>query len=382
MGSDLKVFTPHKIGNVKIRNRFVRSATYMRSSNRKGEVTEDTLKIFGDLAKNDLGVIISGYMYVSKSGLAAPKQLGIYDDSLISGLKKLALTVKDYGAAIFAQIAHGGRQSLMKESDSIAPSSIPDKFMQRETRKMNEEDIKTLVNDFIASAKRAYVAELDGVQLHCAHGYLLSLFLSPYANKRADSYGGSIENRTRIIEEITMGIQDELGKSFPIIAKVNISDFVKDPNQLTIDESKLMMKRMADFGIAAIEPSGGFYESAMYGNVTAMRIKIRTLEDEAYFLPEAKIIKKEVGDVPVMVVGGIRSLVTAEKIINEGLDFVSLSRPLIREPDLIKKWKEGKSDKADCISCGRCLIDMSPRPVECSPLKKKLQKLKSHKEKN
>ena len=376
MGSDLKVFTPHKIGNIKIKNRFVRSATYMRSANEKGEVTDKTIEIYDELAKNELGLIVTGYMYVSRGGVAAPKQLGIHHDDLNPGLKRLVAAVKNYDATIFAQIVHGGRQSLEKEADPMAPSPISDKFMKRKAREMNDEDLKTLVKDFIGATKRAYNAEFDAVQLHLAHGYLLSLFLSPYANKRTDSYGGSIENRVRIIEEIITGIQDEVGKSFPIAIKVNFCDFVKDPNQLTIDESKIMIKKMTDLGVAAVEPSGGFYESAMHGNVTAMRVKIRTKEDEAYFLPEAKIIKKEIGDVPVMVVGGIRSLEIAENIINEGLDFVSISRPLIREPDLIKKWKEGTSDKADCISCGRCLLEMTARAVECLPLKKLKRKMK------
>ena len=374
MGTDHKIFTPHKIANLTIKNRIVRSATYMGTAARDGKVTDKTLSVYEELAKNEIGLIISGYMFVSIGGKAAPRQLGIHEESVVGPLKELSSRVKDHGAKIFAQIAHGGRQILHPKADAMAPSPIPDKFMNVTPREMTESDIKKCIRDFISAAKRVYQAEFDGVQLHCAHGYLLSLFISPYCNKRTDSYGGSIENRSRIIEEIIIGIQDEIGKEFPIAAKINASDFVKADTQLTIDESKIIAKRLVDLGLSAVEPSGGLYESAMYGNLTGMRTKIRTEEDEAYFLSEAKTIKNEIGTIPIMLVGGIRSLAVAERALNENIDFISISRPLIREPDLITKWKNGTSIKSDCISCGRCLVNISTQGVHCIPLKKKLQK--------
>ncbi|NHI91217.1 MAG: NADH:flavin oxidoreductase [Candidatus Lokiarchaeota archaeon] len=381
MSSGLKMFTSHKIGYLKIKNRIVRSATYMGTADREGNVTENTITLYEELAKNEVGLIISGYMYVNKKGKAAPNQLGIYDDKVIPSLKRLISKIHDHEAILFAQIAHGGRQiigSPQKKLDIIAPSPIPDKLLKVKPREMTKDDIKNVIQDFISATTRIYQAGLDGVQLHCAHGYLLSLFISPYCNKRSDAYGGNLENRFRILEEIVTGIQDEIGKEFPITVKINVADFVKEDPQLTIDESKILAKKLANLGVAAIEPSAGLYETAMNGNLTAMRTKIRTESDEAYFLPEAKIIKKEIGNVPVILVGGIRSKGVAERILNNGIDFISLSRPLIREPDLITKWKNGTSTKADCISCARCLLSASPKGVQCIPLKKILLKQKSN----
>ncbi|MHA1783654.1 MAG: NADH:flavin oxidoreductase [Candidatus Helarchaeota archaeon] len=376
------IFRPSKIGNLTIKNRVVRSATYLGLAADDGSITNRNLSSYEALAKNNIGLIITGYMNVNKNGKAAPRQLGIHSDFLIDGLKKLVSTVKNYDVTFFAQIAHGGRQiigSHLKNIDVVAPSNIPDRLVNVIPREMTEEDIAKCVDDFVKATQRAYEAGFDGVQLHCAHGYLLSLFLSPYCNKRTDSYGGSVENRFKIVEDIILGIHDEIDKNFPIIAKLNVSDFVQDEEQLTIDESKQHAKRMVDLGIQAIEPSGGLYETAMYGNLTAMRTKIKTEKDEAYFLPEAKIIKKEIGNVPVILVGGIRSMKVAERVINEKIDFISMSRPFIREPDLITKWMNGISKKSDCISCGRCLLEMKPRGVTCIPLarlKRKMNRLK------
>jgi len=377
-----KLFTPGKIGKLTIKNRFVRSATYMATAASGGKVSDKTLSIYDELAKNNIGLIVSAYMFTNKNGKAAPKQLGIYDDELIDGLKKLVSTVKEHDTTFFVQIAHGGRQVMgghLRYIDVVAPSAIADKFTQVTPRKMELDDIKICVKDFVSASRRAHDAGFDGVQLHCAHGYLLSLFLSPYANKRTDSYGGTIENRFRIIKEIIIGIQDELGKDYPIIAKMNVSDFVDAEPQLKIEESKIFAKLMAELGVAAIEPSGGLNETVLIGNHSAMRVKIRTEEDEAYFLKEGKIIKQEIGETPVISVGGMRTLAVAERVLNEGMDFVSLSRPLIREPDLITKWKNGTSIKSDCSSCGLCLSTFDGKSViSCVVLKKLAKKKKKN----
>ena len=302
MNSDLKIFTPHKIGNLVIKNRIVRSATYMGSGDKNGAITDRTISIYDELAKNEIGLIMSGYMYVNKNGEAAPHQLGIHKDKLVNPLKKLVSVVKEHDTTFFAQIAHGGRQILpylATDKDVVAPSPIPDKLMKVIPREMTEVDIMNCIMDFISATIRVYQAGFDGVQLHCAHGYLLSLFMSPYCNIRTDSYGGSIDNRLRIIQKIIIGIQDEIGKEFPIAVKMNVADFVKEEPQLTIDESKIFAKKMVKLGVCAIEPSAGLYETAMIGNFTASRVKIKTEDDEAYFLPEAKIIKKEIGEIPI-----------------------------------------------------------------------------------
>ncbi|MBD3229362.1 MAG: NADH:flavin oxidoreductase [Candidatus Lokiarchaeota archaeon] len=374
------LFTSQKLGNLKIINRVVRSATWMGRAKRNGEMTYNLISVYEKLAKNNIGLIITGFMFVSKKGKAAPHQAGIHEDFLIPGLKNLVSRVKEYDEAkIFAQIAHGGKQLLAfnpKNFTPLAPSAIKDKLSGIMPKKMSIKEIKEVINDFIQGARRSYESGFDGVQLHIAHGYLLSEFISPYCNKRNDEYGGSVENRFRIIKDIIIGIQDELGKDYPIAAKLNVADFVKEEPQLTIEESKKYAKKMADLGIAAIETSGGLFESAKYGNQTASRVKIKEIEDEAYFFPEARIIKNEIGDIPVILVGGIRSREMAEKVLNEGMDFIAISRPFIREPDLLMKWKNS-AKKSDCISCNRCLF--SSGQVICHPLKKLERKKKREK---
>ncbi|MHA1268826.1 MAG: NADH:flavin oxidoreductase [Candidatus Helarchaeota archaeon] len=369
-----------KIGNLHITNRIVRSATYLGMATDDGKITDKLIDVLKILALNKIGLITTGFMYIMKNGKSAPRQLGIYNDSHIIGLRRLVDSIKNCSTdtKIFAQLAHGGKQILgVDPSDFIpvAPSAIKDKLSGIIPKEMTSNEIKECIRNFILAANRAYSAGFDGIQLHCAHGYLLSEFLSPYCNKRTDDYGGNIQNRFKIISEIISGIHDTLGKEFPITAKLNVSDFVKDFPQLTIDESKIIAKMMVDIGVSAIETSGGLFESAMYGNLTASRVNIKTPHDEAYFLTEAKIIKKTIGDTPVILVGGIRSRDTVEFVLNEGIDFVALSRPLIREPDLILKWIKNTSNKAECISCNRCLFSLKPPGVECIPLKKLKRKL-------
>jgi len=376
-----KFCNPGKLGNLQVKNRIVRSATYMGMATESGEVTDKLIDVYCKLAEFEIGLITTGFMYVSKNGKAMPRQVGVYDDSLISGLKNLVMKVKDtsHDVKIFAQIAHVGRQVLnYKPSDPlpIAPSAIKDKLCNVVPKEMTKQDIKQCINDFIQAAKRIYYSEFDGVQLHCAHGYLLSEFISPYCNRRTDEYGGSTENRFRIVKEILLGIQDEIGKNFPVSIKLNVGDFVADEPQLKIDESKIYAKMLTELGIAAIETSGGLYESAIYGNKTASRVKINKIEDEAYFLNEAKIIKNEIGATPVILVGGIRSVQTVESVLNEGIDFIAISRPLIREPDLIIKWINNISNKSECISCNRCLLGSGPKGVECQVLKKSKRRYK------
>ncbi|MHA1267058.1 MAG: oxidoreductase [Candidatus Helarchaeota archaeon] len=377
MAPDLKMFSPHKIGGLQVKNRFVRSATWEGLADDTGAITEELIELYRTLAKNEIGLITTGFMYVMKNGKAMYRQIGIDRDDLMPGLRKLVKEVKEYDALFFAQLAHGGRQVMdraTKKLGLIAPSPIADATIGIQPREMTQQDIVECVESFITAAQRAYDAGFDGIQLHIAHGYLLSLFLSPYANRRTDEYGGSIENRYRIIHEIIIGIREVV--EFPITAKLNIADFVGGAPQLTVEESKQFAKLLAKDGIAAIETSGGIHESALIGNFTASRTNIKRLEDEAYFLQEATIIKQEIGDIPVILVGGLRSKEKIEEVL-QIIDFIALARPFIREPDLITKWLSGHSTKAECISCNRCLFEQKRRGLRCVYLER-LQKKAGH----
>jgi 2,4-dienoyl-CoA reductase-like NADH-dependent reductase (Old Yellow Enzyme family) len=217
---------------------------------------------------------------------------------------------------------------------------------------MTLEQIRRTIEDFGQGAIRAKEAGFDGVQIHAAHGYLLSQFLSPFFNRREDEYGGSIVNRARIVLEVLRRIREGVGERFPVLIKLNSQDFME--KGLSVEEMVEVAAMLRGEGIDAIELSGGAHHS---GKFMPLRIGCLELpEDEVYYGYEALRYKEKIR-VPLMLVGGIRSYQVAEKIIREGLtDYVSLSRPVIREPDLINRWKSGDLRKALCKSDNRCLL--------------------------
>ncbi|MBW2616397.1 MAG: NADH:flavin oxidoreductase, partial [Deltaproteobacteria bacterium] len=189
----------------------------------------------------------------------------------------------------------------------------------------------------------------DGVQIHAAHGYLLSQSLSPVFNKRSDAYGGSVENRARFLLEVLHGVQAAVGPDFPVLVKMNSQDFLE--SGLTLDDSLKIGTMLREEGIDAIELSGGTFVS---GKLNPSRGGIKSEDKEAYFREAAKLFKENLS-VPLILVGGNRSFQLAEQLVNEGYaDYISMSRPLIREPDLIKRWESGDLRKAECLSDNQC----------------------------
>jgi 2,4-dienoyl-CoA reductase-like NADH-dependent reductase (Old Yellow Enzyme family) len=214
---------------------------------------------------------------------------------------------------------------------------------------MTVQDIKEMADAFADAAARAKTADFDGVQIHAAHGYLLSQFLSPAYNRRTDEYGGTIQNRARFLIETLRAIRNRTGGDYPVLVKMNTSDFIEDG--LTLDDALAVGDMLVREGIDAIELSGGFLNG---GKLNPSRMGIDAEEKEAYFENEARAFK-DVVSVPVILVGGTRSPAVAERIVAEGTaDFIALSRPLIREAGLINRWKSGDTAKSACISCNRC----------------------------
>jgi 2,4-dienoyl-CoA reductase-like NADH-dependent reductase (Old Yellow Enzyme family) len=212
-------------------------------------------------------------------------------------------------------------------------------------------EIGRVVAAFGESAALAKKAGFDGVQIHAAHGYLLSQFLSPFFNRRKDAYGGSIENRARIVLETLQSVRKAVGDDYPVLIKINSEDFVD--GGLTVDEMLQVAALLEKAGIDAIEMSGGtVYVS---GAFSAIRTgAFNTPEKEVFYREAAARYKAKIG-VPLLLVGGIRSFEVAEKLVSNGsADYISLSRPLIREPALINRWKSGKLGKATCISDNAC----------------------------
>jgi 2,4-dienoyl-CoA reductase-like NADH-dependent reductase (Old Yellow Enzyme family) len=215
---------------------------------------------------------------------------------------------------------------------------------------MSKDDITEVVSAFGDAARRAKDFGFDALQLHGAHGYLINQFLSPHINKRTDEYGGGIENRCRFLMEVYREVRKAVGDDYPVMIKLNGSDNLE--GGLSVEDAIYAAKALDAEGIDAIEVSGGTSASGEKGPV---RMKISKPEKEAYNLDLAKEIKGAV-KCPVMSVGGFRSIEVAEKTIADGLDYISMSRPLIRESNLINRWRSGDTAKAKCISCNSCFM--------------------------
>lgn len=365
---------PKKIGKLEIKNRFVRSATYEGMATEEGHVTEKLIKLYKELAEGGVGLIITGYATVQKSGMTFDTQTGVYNDDFISGLSKIADTVHEHSqdCKIALQISHCGRQSRHLEN-TIAPSAVLEKLTRKMPKEMTIEEIRETIEAFSQAVRRGKEAGFDAVQLHGAHGYLINQFLSPYTNKRTDEYGGTTEKRIKFVEEIYNRSVELVGKDFPILIKMNAVDFLE--GGLTIEESKKIAERLSKIGYAAIEVSASMWDTCKRSKkelgwkptfLPESRTFVGTKNEVAYNLPFAKEIKKVI-DIPVIVVGGINSLDLVEKILTEeSADFISLSRPLIREPDLPNRWLKGIGDsKVDCLYCNGCLSSVVSGGLRC-----------------
>jgi 2,4-dienoyl-CoA reductase-like NADH-dependent reductase (Old Yellow Enzyme family) len=346
-----KLFEVTTINTMTLKNRFVRSATWMGMATEDNSVSQRLINEMVKLAEGGVGLIISGYATVRADGQSVPWQLGNYSDEHLPGLTEMAAAVHKASGTIVNQIAYGGVFAIPQITgvEPMGPSVIqgPKGPICRE---MTKKDIRETINAFGQAAARAKKAGFDGVQLHAAHGFGLNQWLSPFFNKRTDEYGGSIENRARIVLETYESIRDAVGEQFPVLAKLNAADFLEEG--FSTDDMLKVAKMLEKAGIDAIELSGGTIKALLEGN--SNESFSRTRQDEVYYLEEAKRYKEKI-DVPLMLVGGIRSYEVAEQLVEEGIaDYIALCRPLIREPDLINRWKAGDTRKAECNSDNAC----------------------------
>jgi len=343
-----KLFESTSIKEMILANRFVRSATWEGLAAVDGAVTQRLIDVQTQLALGGVGLIISGHAYVSREGQAGNWQLGVYSDELIPGLTEMAAAVHTAGGKVALQLAHAGSRAAYRISglEPIGPS-VMETDAGPAGRMMTVEDIKEVTETFARAAARARNAGFDAVQIHAAHGYLLSQYLSPYFNKRKDDYGGIIENRARLLVQVLKAIRKAVGPEFPVLIKLNSEDFL--PAGLTVEDMVRAAVMLEEAGIDAIEMSGGTFLS---GKNTPSRIGKQ--DPEAYYEAAAEKFKLEVS-VPLMLVGGIHTIETAERLVAlETADYISLSRPLIREPALVNRWKSGDRRSALCISDSGC----------------------------
>ncbi len=346
------MFDSIRIGSFEVVNRLVRSATAERGADYKGRVTDELVEMYRILARGGVGTIITGHAYVHPYGKTNPAMTGVYSDEMIPGLTKIAQAVhRNSDAKVVLQINHAGRvtSSSIIEALPAGPSPIPVKMSGEKVRQMSSVEIDDLVDCFAQAAVRAQEAGFDAVQIHCAHGYLISQFLSKYTNRRDDKWGGSPENRRRFLKLVVQEMKSRT-PDFPLWVKINSEDFV--PDGVTIEEFIETSLLLEQWGISAVEISGGIPEA---GN-KSVRKGINGPDKEGYFLPAARALKTAGLKIPVITVGGFRTKAVVQEALQRGdTDLVALSRPLITEPDLPLRWKKGEDNKSRCIACNKCL---------------------------
>ena len=394
MNFAINPYEPCELKGVKLPCRIVRSATHEGMADENGYPTEQLAKLYERYAKGGVGLIITGYMGISQQGKCPLYNMTmINSDELIPAWHEICDRVHAAGAPIFAQIAHSGRQTrkIITGERTVAPSRIRDfLYWENAPHKLSEKEIHKITDDFADAALRVKNAGFDGVQLHCAHGYLLHGFLSPHTNKRRDKWGGSAENRFRIVAEIIEKARSKVG-DFPIIVKISASEKDRDgiKPEIAVETARLLEKA----GVDGIEVScgrasegfnmsrGGFpypimctdnFRFEMFPKAVwplakpFMKLLFKSPQPLFnYNVDAAEMIKKAVR-IPVIVCGGIRTTVDIANILNGGkADFVSLSRPFILEPNLVNKFKDGKQTAARCINCNYCLMGAERRPLRC-----------------
>lgn len=340
------LFDPITIAGMKLKNRIVRSATYDGFSDQQGRPTARLYKVYEDLAKGGVGAMITGLTSVSDAEQLESGQMSIRDDSFIPDYRIMTDAVHNHGAAIILQLACMGSQGYHPagEKPVWGPSAVEDVAFNKTPREMSREEIARMQEDFAMGAIRAKQAGFDAVQLHVAHGYLLSRFLTPYYNRRSDEYGGSIENRGRAIFETCRAVREKVGAAYPVLVKINSEDFIEQG--MTFEECRFICKGLFNLGIDAIEVSGGYVSSPP--SLGPCR------KEEGYFGDYAEQLAREL-PIPVIAVGGNRDFDAMTKVVRESaVSAVSLSRPLIREPNLVERWKGGDHGRALCISCNKC----------------------------
>ena len=349
------LFSPYKIGNVEIKNRICKAPQTTGLSHMDGTVSSRLVRCYEDLAKGEVGMIIVEYAFVDRDcSKSASNQLGICDDEYIVGLGWLADTIKNNDCVPCIQIEHCGRQRFLgPPMKSASPNPWPlmyERYGQAAIpEELTIEEIHQLIEDFGRAALRAKTAGFQVVEIHGAHGYLITNFLSPFTNQRKDWYGGSRENRFRFLEQVFKRCREYVGEDFPIIVRLSGTDY--EPGGMTIEDTIYYAKRLEELGCAAIDVSGGDHHQMIH-QVSPMQIP------RGHNVWAAEAIKKEV-NIPVFATGSITQPQFAEEILASGkADFISMGRPLLADPYWAKKAMEGHpEDISPCIRCNEGCLD-------------------------
>ena len=350
------LFNPLQINRMTIKNRFVRSATVDNLGEDK-VVTEAQLNFYRELVKGEVGLIVSSGLFPSLDGWAAPGQLGIHEDEMIPSLKKIVDTIHDNGGKIVAQLMHAGwfGNPDLCGFQTVGPSETVNPANNLKVRELAPDEIEEKIDEFVRAGARAAEAGFDGVQIHAAHGWLVSAFLSPVTNRREDAWGGTALKRANFVIKITEGLRKVTGPDYPILIKLGIKEY--HPEGKSADEGINSANMFIDAGMDAIEVSEGVEEIPFN--------HIRLGEMSPYYIDECRRAKQAISK-PVILVGGMRHLAEMETVVDDGTaDAISMCRPFIMDQHIVRKFREGSTDRSSCTSCNDCIPTMLKRNLHC-----------------
>ncbi len=367
-------FAPAKLGPITLKNRFVKAATFEGMSV-KNRMSDAIIEYHRAVAEGGIGMTTLAYCAVARDGQGAPNEI-VVEEGAKGGLAQFADAMHEAGALASMQLGHAGPVGAVGGGNRLAPSKVFAPQAMKSTTPATVDDLRRIIADHRRSAIIAADAGFDAVELHFGHGYLVSSFLSPKLNQRTDDWGGSLENRARLAREVANSVSEAVGDRIAVIAKLNMADGVD--GGIWLDESLATAKLLeADGALHGLELTGGSsFENPMYlfrGEVpvaemaatmpkavgvafrlTSKRFMKEYPFSEAFFLPYARQFRAEL-DLPLILLGGINKLETAQEALDEGFSFVAMGRALLREPDLVNKWQSGERTASLCIHCNKCM---------------------------
>lgn len=343
------LFSSGRIGRLETKNRLVMPPMVRNYADEQGRVTSRYRAHIERVARGGVGTMILEASFVRPDGRGFSRGLGLHDDAVIDGLATVVEAAHAHGAVVGPQLFHAGRQTTSEVAGTrpVAPSAIPDPLMQEVPRALSQEEIAGIVAAFGAAAARAEAAGCDFVEVHGAHGYLITQFLSPFTNRREDEYGGTPENRQRFLVEVVEAVRAAVSPDFPVIVRLSCDELV--PGGLTPDDTVAIARRLEALGVAALDISVGNYASFTRGYMMPPMAR-----EDGVLVEFAERVKAEVG-VPVIAVGKLRDPALADRVVAEGrADFVAIGRTLLADPDWPNKAREGRTEAIDlCIACNQ-----------------------------
>jgi 2,4-dienoyl-CoA reductase-like NADH-dependent reductase (Old Yellow Enzyme family)/thioredoxin reductase len=345
-----KVLEPGIIKNVQIKNRISMAPAERCYANMDGSMTQKYIDYLVERAKNGIGMITVESTYVDPVGRGRIYQLGLYDDKLIPGHKQMTDAVHKYGTKIVTELHHSGRQTTATVTgfQPVGPSAVPCLVSGGDLpREFTVAEIKELVHKFAEAARRAKEAGYDMVTLHGSHGYLINAFASPFSNKRTDEYGGTPEKRMRFPMEVLEAARAAVGNDYPIGYRISADEFIN--GGLTLDDTKVIAKKLEEAGLDYIDVSVGVYES--------VPMIVAPMDMPIGYITYLSAAIKEIVKIPVIATGRINDMVFAESVLENGqADFVHMIRAFHADPEILVKSQKGQMDDiCMCMACNKCV---------------------------